>query len=334
MSSKNDIADLIVVGGGVSGSAVALTCAAKGFRVLVLHREDDRQGMESLSPFVYKQLGPILNGFGTNFSHVIAWWGDEQQSRIETVGAHIICREQLGHQMRLNAKKHSTFVATTSMPAISRVGKKWVVSCNGLDGHTQSFEADFLCDATGRPSAIGRLLGAQRKNADNLCCALMAVEGTKEAGVWTESVANGWWNLCSNGAKGTLGFYSASNIIRIENRNLIACLNQTKQVRRFFSSQNMSPSRVHHCNSSLLVPCAGPGWVAVGDAAMAVQPLASAGVAKALRDADLACSAFGSDGQAYSLQRQVEFKEYLEQLSQQYRRESRWRASEFWGRYF
>jgi flavin-dependent dehydrogenase len=92
-------------------------------------------------------------------------------------------------------------------------------------------------------------------------------------------------------------------------------------------------------STSLLAKISGPGWLAVGDAASAYDPLTGAGVAKALHFAT-----FAADAIASSLERSEEalskydnmvkrdFWVYLTQRLAQYTKEQRWPESPFWQR--
>jgi flavin-dependent dehydrogenase len=149
-------------------------------------------------------------------------------------------------------------------------------------------------------------------------------------GTWTEAVANGWWNLCSDGKCATLAFYSTPKILRACVAELNDLLDETKEMKRIVSVNGRTKSRVHVCTSSILTPCAGPRWFAVGDAAMTIQPLASSGITKALRDSQLAVDALESDGGEYDQRYQQEFADYVKSLSAQYGLERRWARSDFW----
>jgi hypothetical protein len=63
---------------------------------------------------------------------------------------------------------------------------------------------------------------------------------------------------------------------------------------------------------------------------MTFQPLASAGIAKVVRDAMRALQALGGNGSAYSRYIESEFSEYRKRLRDQYRLETRWANSDFW----
>jgi 2-polyprenyl-6-methoxyphenol hydroxylase-like FAD-dependent oxidoreductase len=61
----------------------------------------------------------------------------------------------------------------------------------------------------------------------------------------------------------------------------------------------------------------------VGDAAMTMQPLASAGVGKALRDAQFVVRALTGSPREYEAYQRREFGSYLRQLEAHYALESR-----------
>jgi flavin-dependent dehydrogenase len=85
------------------------------------------------------------------------------------------------------------------------------------------------------------------------------------------------------------------------------------------------------CASHELVPCAGKDWIAVGDAALAVDPLSSGGVAFALRSAIAAADALCGGGQsAYGKLVAGEASEYRRIREQIYGWEDRFAGSTFW----
>lgn len=77
-------------------------------------------------------------------------------------------------------------------------------------------------------------------------------------------------------------------------------------------------------DSGWTTPSAGEGWVAIGDAAMSFDPLASRGLHHALVGAREAV--FGLDSGAGS------FEKYLQEKSRYYGSERRFQGEEFWQR--
>lgn len=97
--------------------------------------------------------------------------------------------------------------------------------------------------------------------------------------------------------------------------------------------------RVALANTSHLVPVYGKGWVAVGDAAAACDPLSGDGVCRALQAGiDAAAAVLGEQaGDESALLRhserlEAEFESYLVTQQTYYSREQRWPELSFWKR--
>jgi flavin-dependent dehydrogenase len=93
----------------------------------------------------------------------------------------------------------------------------------------------------------------------------------------------------------------------------------------------------------VLDPVAGPGWLAVGDAASTYDPLMSQGIHKALSDgieaAGAIAAAVGASGgstveirDGYTGRVLASFEEYLANREYFYGLEERWPRSDFWQR--
>jgi flavin-dependent dehydrogenase len=92
-------------------------------------------------------------------------------------------------------------------------------------------------------------------------------------------------------------------------------------------------------NSSRLADVVGPGWLAVGDAALAHDPLSSQGIASALLLGLAAADAIrdhldGRPGALIPYQNLVQrlSDEYQRGLAYYYRQERRWPDAPFWAR--
>jgi flavin-dependent dehydrogenase len=190
----------------------------------------------------------------------------------------------------------------------------------------------YLVDASGRASVIGHRLGSRRMLFDDLFCISASLDQLDLTGTWTEASVDGWWNLCCEEHEGTLSFFSTARNIRKRKQDFAGHLVEAGQIQRLLPDTRLSDIRVRPCSSSRLVPCAGPYWMSLGDAASTVQPLASGGVSKALRDACMVRRAFRQPAD-YELFQQRKFSLYLCELAQQYAIEDRWPESRFWGRH-
>jgi flavin-dependent dehydrogenase len=98
-------------------------------------------------------------------------------------------------------------------------------------------------------------------------------------------------------------------------------------------------SAIRAANTFRLDPPVGPGWLAVGDAAAAVDPLSSRGIARGLGAGIAAARAIDSHltGEVDALEEYAsdltaEFDVYLVERTATYRQEVRWSESDFWRR--
>jgi flavin-dependent dehydrogenase len=210
---------------------------------------------------------------------------------------------------------------------IERSRGAWEIRCQAIREDLRIFRAKYLIDATGRTSLIGRRLGGQRRAFDQIFCSSAEIYQPGITGTWTESTPEGWWNLCCLHEQGTLSFYSTAQIIRESRTDFVTRLNKSRHVRHLLAKSGVGQAKVRACGSSLLVPCAGRGWLSVGDATSTLQPLASAGVSKALRDARIARLALEREPAEYARFQLTEFKSYLRQLAQHHALEKRWVAA-------
>ena len=163
------------------------------------------------------------------------------------------------------------------------------------------------------------------------------------ARVIVESTQTGWWYLAPI-AKGRCvcmlvtdpRAHIASGRSLDEWWNL--ALQETTQVRRRYSDEGrVDALRVRSALSRRLGALHGPGWVAIGDAAMTFDPLSSRGIAKAIDEGTAIAAAIGShfegDNSAlekYAAPARARYADYLATRASYYGLEQRWPRAQFW----
>ena len=312
------------MGGGIAAYAAAIRLSSQGVAVIVASRSDSVERVESLTPAAARWLQ--LNGIslGEPLREVTAWWGRDTAHRETVSGALLVRHGELRKRLMEKARGlGATIVPLARESHISRSGDGWQLAFG-----SGSINARSTIDATGRRASMARAMGARRLGAHELFCANVTAIAVGRVGTWTEAVPDGWWNLTSDGTAASLGFYSSAAAMRTHRGSLADLLAKTEHLRRLIT-RFADPVRFSACGSSWLDPCAGPGWVAIGDAAMTIQPLTSAGVAKAFREADLLCGSLADPAGAIERVRR-KYNTYLTALSQHYAAERRWPESEFW----
>jgi flavin-dependent dehydrogenase len=323
--------DAVIVGAGVAGCAAAVELLSVGWRVGLLRKGTHTTRVESLSPGAVLHLNKLSIDVGQAVSEVVAWWGSEQEKRVIYPHSRMVERGRLADALRRRAlERGATEEETKNDLSIERVGGRWRLAWEEPSAGPRRVTTAYLIDGSGRAAVVARRLGAKRAVVDQLFSIAVDIVEPRIVGTWTESRPTGWWNLSSLEEKGTLSFYSSALMVREVKSGVAAQFEETEHLRTLLSTRRFLNSTVSACDSSFLGPCAGPGWLAVGDAAWTAQPLASVGVAKALRDARTLWYWLEHEWSRYDRFQRAEFDAYLRQLKQHYFLEKRWPTRPFW----
>jgi flavin-dependent dehydrogenase len=356
--------EVAVLGGGPAGAATALALARLGYPVIVIERSDYnavRIG-ETLPPIVRSVLVSLgvweeflsqnhCRSFGIHSA-----WGQAE------VYANDFIFSPYGNGWHLDRARFDTMLAQAAENAGADVlreaqlismqernGRGWRVEIRA-GGKQAAWDAKFLVDATGRASTIARKRGAIRTSWDHLIGVVAFSAPGSHALVsnnatLVEAVEGGWWYSAPlpNGEV-VVAFMTDADIYGRASKT--SCyfwneeLQKTKHTKaRLYLGAPVSVPQVISANSSCLDKSVGKNWLAVGDAAMAFDPLSSQGVYKALETGFQAAEAvrhrLSGDAEAfpkYAAQLEENFDRYLALKRYYYGRERRWPDSLFWKR--
>lgn len=215
-------------------------------------------------------------------------------------------------------------------------------------------ESRWLIDATGRPATLARQLGAERIEYDRLLAFHMRLRSEadtdRDGRTWIEAVEHGWWYSVLLPSRERLVSFLA-NADHADRRTLLireglwSALQAAPRMRMLCHGHGYRPSSSPHgadASSSHLdravgVPADGQRWLAVGDAALAFDPLSSKGISNALYTGLRAAQALIGYGKGdpdalsgYADHLLDIHRVYRERLIAFYRMEQRWPASDFW----
>jgi flavin-dependent dehydrogenase len=354
--------DVVIIGGGPAGTVTAIALARLGWSVTVLERshfESTRIG-ETLPPEIKRPL--IALGVWERFladKHlespctVAAWGQTELYHNDFIVNPH-------GHGWHVDRRRFDLMLARAAEESGAEVlgGARGICIVRSspmawhlgavVDGQRLERRAALLVDATGRSVSPARRLGGHRIVYDRLVGLVAFTSAEEDAGdrrTLVEAVERGWWysaplpdgrqvavfmtdaDLLPGGPLGCAAFW----------RDQLQQSTHT-QARIGHGVLGGSPRVVAACTSRSSI-VAADGWVAAGDAAVALDPLSSQGVTCALESGLMAAEAI--DGRlrgrpdALALYvRQIEqgFIRYLEARADYYGRERRWSDFPFWRR--
>jgi flavin-dependent dehydrogenase len=357
-------ADVAVLGGGPAGAAIALELLNRGYSTVVIERSD--YGGARIGETLPPAIQPLLVSLGIwdrflaekhlpSFGIRSAWGGDELHENdfifnpygagwhVDRVRFDVMlarCAEEAGAAVYRDARLTS---------CENQGYGKWKVEIAHCD-QSHSFRTKFLIDATGRASYAARKQGARRIAWDRLigvvCFFSLATQQSLiDSSTLIEAVEDGWWYSAGLPGSGLVLAYMTDADLYA--RALYQARNYwsqqlaiTKHTRlRVENYCQTSDPHIVPANSSRLDRVTNGNWLAIGDAAMAFDPLSGQGVFKALQSALRVAESMhrhwkGDVSALTQYEKSVEqdFDRYLLKRSAFYSSEQRWPRAPFWQR--
>lgn len=285
---------VLIVGGGPAGVGAALTLADADVPALVVeHRSAPRQRPgECLTP----NFRPLLDrlrlqdvlaeerrsqAFVSRWDHGITV---ERPLLSETHGeGWLLDRRRFEARLRRESYRRGTrWQLGWSVEALSRQDGDWQVEL-GLEGQRRVVAADFVIDATGRSASLLRKLKVRRRSKDKLFGSWMIApsRGRFQGAVHIETEADGWWYAApiSDERISVVWFSDRAETGASE---LMARARASDAIAPLLGEGPLFTCSAHAAGSARAGQVSGPGWFAVGDAALAFDPLSSYGIGSAL----------------------------------------------------
>jgi flavin-dependent dehydrogenase len=355
--------DVLILGGGPAGAVAALELAKCGTSVAVLERSahsSERVG-ETLPP----EAAPLLHRLGLwaafwKDAHlpspgIVSVWGNEQPHENDFIF------NPYGHGWHLDRARFDRTLAAAAEAAGARVWRgARVRSCMRIEdrgwslkyeceGTVREIAAHYLIDATGRSTWFARQQGATRRVLDRLVGVIGFAEGSADGDPRTllEATADGWWYAARlPHGKVVAAFMTDADLLPRGNDQLKRFWGERLRSAPLTTALCPNPNevgelRVMFSGTVRLDRCHGPGWLAVGDAALAFDPLSSQGVVKALESGWRAAAAvtelLRGNGNAlisYAEWLEAAFATYTQSYFHYYGQVRRWPDAVFWRRRF
>jgi flavin-dependent dehydrogenase len=354
---------VLIIGGGPAGLATAIELGHRGIAAIVVERSaynDNRIG-EHLTPAGVLQLKALDSGFSTladlhgESAGITAYWGSTTANHTDYFlhpgqrGLNLSRPRFDADLARVAESLDVTILRLTSLKRAVRSNGVWLIDIN-RDTGTDQITVPFIVDATGRLATFSRQQGSKVLAHDRQVAVVAFQDCATEAHSNTRSIVeaaeNGWWYFAPLNTTRSMCMFATDNDLLPQGgkRELHAWwLQQLGQADHMPAGfREVSHSKDFFTRSArsqcLDVPF-GSGWLAVGDAAMAIDPLASQGIAKALDHGRRAAASISAylKGEEFSLaslaiQLRREYAAFHSIRLQYFRLEQRWPRSIFWRR--
>jgi flavin-dependent dehydrogenase len=333
-----------IVGGGPAGAVAALVLARRGVRVTVFESGDAPAAKvgETLPP----ALTPLLRHLGLEEclqrdGHLRSQgnrslWGSPEP------GESPFLSNPHGEGWHVDRQRFEARLAEEAREA----GAEW--RWGSRVERIEDLDADFVADATGRSARLARRLGARRLRYDRLvgvCALLSSPTPASDTYTLVEATPEGWWYsaLLADGRL-AVAFLGEGDLLHptADPAPWWRRLRESEATRERVEAHRYEsglPLRVLPAESSRLDMIAGDGWLALGDAAAAYDPLSSYGIASAMGSGFYGGHAIADilDGReearfAYLDVMQRACGTCLDLQREHYARERRWPDAPFWRR--
>jgi flavin-dependent dehydrogenase len=289
--------EICVLGGGPAGSVIARCLAQLGHRTLIIERDPlgQRQRVESFPPSIISILNSLALSdaiasatFQYERRALVRWKSDSIQEKSFEPATLLVERLSFDRRIRETAVSAGAVVLA---PAKARTPTRrpsggWFISVTAENGQTH-VAAEFLIDARGRRGGQARHHGPRTASLS----ATWHAPGSAYAETRIEAGADEWFWGCplDRGLYATTIFVDAMRIAGLKGAERCQLhrelLSRSELLHNILSSRMTMPIFIRDATSRIADDLIDKDYIRIGDAAIAIDPLSSQGVQRALLSA-------------------------------------------------
>lgn len=350
---------VLIAGGGAAGAATALSLAGRGIRCMIV--ETALRPQMKIGETIPPHITPLLQKLGLmellqTPAHLPCYgnrfvWGHATPADktflfyIHREGWHL---DRSSFEAQLHARVTATgtpYLQGWQLSGCTQQNGKWQVTARNAAGEEQYFCCDFIVDATGKRSRVAKMQGVVRHNTDRLTGVSVCYNNCAEVQQYTyiEAVQQGWWYAAPlSGNRLVVSYMTDADLlspVMTQPADFLAAAKQTALIGPLLGTASATAVNIHTAATGYLQERYGHNWLAVGDAALAYDPVSSYGISSALESGYYAGHAIADTlaGNkdalpAYDWLLSQAFTTYNKMHRYQYQLEKRWPQEEFWKR--
>ena len=354
--------DVLIIGGGIAGVTLAHLLSQQNIETLLLQKNSHQANPVLLGESIPPTAIPMLKRLGIyhflekephfkSYGYQSVWGGDKvvdySFDHYENPYGVKISKDAWAKDILQESKCDVNFCK--QILYIEENDSMTKVLCLDEDDNEVAYTCKVLVDATGRSAYLARKMGDERYYSDDLlafCCNVESIENEEFfRPVLVESFEHGWAIVSKlNEAQNALTIFTRS-ITGLGGKckdvsNWQDILSSTVLLKDFIPSESKVAVKGMSSGSSILTKMVGNNWLAIGDAAMAFDPLSSHGVTTSLYSAEQAALAIANAlsnerakpmaFKSYSNNMRSLYGTYLGEKKRIYSMENRWEDFVFW----